>query len=92
MEEKKLTITSPTGLHARSARIIVDELQDFNSDIKLINNDVEADAGSILELMMLAAAPGDTLQARVDGEDEEAAMEALAKLFEKEFGENEQDE
>ncbi len=89
MEKQELTITSPTGLHARSARIIVDELQEFESDIILVNNDVEADAGSILELMMLAAAPGDTLQARVEGSDEEKAMETLVKLFEREFGEHE---
>ncbi len=92
MEKQELKITSPTGLHARSARIIVDELEEFESEIILENNDVEADAGSILELMMLAAAPGDTLHARVEGPDEQAAMEALSDLFEREFGEHENEQ
>ena len=44
-------------------------------------------AKSIMGVMMLAAGLGATLEVEADGEDEQAAMDALEKLFADKFGE-----
>jgi phosphocarrier protein len=48
----------------------------------------EAAGGSILGLMMLGAAKGDTIEVIVAGEDREAVLESLCAMVEDGFGEN----
>ncbi len=88
MKKKKLEVVTPNGLHARSARIIVDLLDEYDASVYLKNNNVKADARSILELMMLAAAPGTVLEAEASGPQAKVALEELEKLFEEGFREN----
>ena len=88
VKKKKLKVNSATGLHARSARIIVDTLEPFEASVFIENDNVRADARSILELMMLAAAPGTELEAQADGPQAEAALEELEDLFNEGFREN----
>jgi phosphocarrier protein HPr len=49
---------------------------------------VEAAGGSILGLMMLGAAKGDTIEIVVSGEGAQDALEKLAALVKDGFGEN----
>jgi phosphocarrier protein len=49
---------------------------------------VIADAKSILSVLTLAAAVGSELEVKVEGEDEEAAADAIERLFLDGFGEN----
>jgi phosphocarrier protein HPr len=49
---------------------------------------VEAAGGSILGLMMLGAAKGDTIEIAVSGEGAEAALEKLVALVRDGFGED----
>ncbi len=49
--------------------------------------DNEAAGGSILGLMMLGAAKGDTIEIIVEGHDAEAVLANLAGLVEDGFGE-----
>ena len=43
---------------------------------------------SIMDLMILAAAPGDSLTIEIAGEDAQEAMKAIEALFESKFGED----
>ncbi|MGB3635823.1 MAG: HPr family phosphocarrier protein [Rubrobacteraceae bacterium] len=81
MVEKEVTIVPEEGLHARPAAEFVKEAKSYNSDIKVIKGDKEANAKSSLSLMSLGAAQGDNLTIRAEGEDAEAAAEALADLI-----------
>jgi phosphocarrier protein len=45
------------------------------------------DAKSILEVLTLAAGPGDVLEIRATGDDAVQAVEALERLFHKRFDE-----
>ena len=81
MVEKEVTIVPEEGLHARPAAEFVKEAKNYNSDIKVIKDGKEANAKSSLSLMGLGAAQGDELTIRAEGEDEEAAAEALADLI-----------
>lgn len=85
--EKKIQVVNKLGLHARPAAMLVQKASKFKSDIKLQKEDIEANAKSILSVMMLAAEVESFVIIKAEGEDEEQAVEAIAKLFEERFGE-----
>ncbi|KPK99871.1 MAG: hypothetical protein AMJ91_06015 [candidate division Zixibacteria bacterium SM23_73_3] len=87
MVEKKIQVVNKLGLHARPAAMLVQKASKFKSDIKLQKEDIEANAKSILSVMMLAAEVESFVIIKAEGEDEEQAVEAIAKLFEERFGE-----
>lgn len=89
MVEASLKIINPLGLHARAAAQLVRLAGQFKSKIKLIrqDNEVEADAKSILSVLTLAAAKGVELLIRVEGEDQDSALDALSGLINNGFGE-----
>ncbi len=89
MVERILLVKAPLGLHARAAAKLVRVASGFHSDVLLrrIDGAASADAKSILSVLMLAASRGTQLQASAEGIDEEAAMNAIDKLFAEGFGE-----
>jgi phosphocarrier protein len=82
MLEKTITITNPSGLHARPAALLVKEASNFKSTIKLVKNGKEVDAKSLLGVMSLAAKQNDQVTVRAEGEDKEAAVNQIAALLE----------
>jgi phosphocarrier protein HPr len=91
MIERTLLITARLGLHARAAAKLVRVANGFKSQVLLqrVDGSATADAKSILSVLMLAAGRGAELRASVEGIDEEAAMNAIDKLFAEAFGEME---
>jgi phosphocarrier protein HPr len=85
--EREIQVTNKLGLHARPAAMLVQMASKFKSEIWLKKEDVEANAKSILSVMMLAAEVGSSVIIRAEGEDEEQALETLAKMFHEKFGE-----
>jgi phosphocarrier protein len=85
--EREIQVSNKLGLHARPAAMLVQTASKFKADIKLKKEDVEANAKSILSVMMLAAEVGSHVIIKADGEDEKQAVEVLARLFEEKFGE-----
>jgi len=82
-------IVNERGLHARaSAKFVNLVTEQFEHlDIKVSKDGVEATGGSILGLMMLGAAKGDTIEIAVQGEGAQGALETLADLVRAGFGE-----
>ena len=91
MVERTLTVRARLGLHARAAAKLVRVASGFDSKVELkrVDSGMSADAKSILSVLMLAASRGTSLQASIDGSDEEAAMAAIDELFAQGFGEME---
>lgn len=87
MIERELLIANKLGLHARATARLVQVLSAFSSNATLVAKGREVNAKSIMGVMLLAAAHGTTVLLRLEGEDEEAAMEAAAALFERKFDE-----
>lgn len=89
MIQRILLVRARLGLHARAAAKVVRLAQSFKSTMELqrVDNSVTADAKSILSVLMLAAGRGTELKATAEGIDEEAAIDALDKLFAQGFGE-----
>ena len=87
--ERKVKICNRLGMHARAAGKFRNLAAQFNSQIKVVKGNIEADAKSILGLMALEASKGSELILRARGEDAEEAVQALAQLIEERFGEEE---
>lgn len=89
MLKANVKICNPLGLHARAAAQLVRLAGTFQSSIKLkrTDNEVVADAKSILSVLTLAAPKGIELEILVEGEDEAEAMRAIEEIFNKGFGE-----
>lgn len=87
MHERELTVTNRLGLHARATARLVQLLSTFRSNATLTAKGREVNAKSIMGVMLLAAGQGTQVRLKVDGEDEDAACDAVAALFERNFDE-----
>lgn len=87
MAERIAQIVNKLGIHARPAAEIVKTAARFRSDITIIRDDLEVNGKSIMGVMMLAAECGSSIVIRAEGEDAEAALDALAALIANGFGE-----
>jgi phosphocarrier protein len=85
---RQATIVNRRGLHARAAAKFVKLAGQFNCSIMVVNRGTEVSGRSIMGLMMLAAAPGCTIELRGHGTDAEAALTALVALIEAKFDED----
>ena len=88
MIERELLIANKLGLHARATARLVQVLSAFSSSATMVAKGREVNAKSIMGVMLLAAGPGTPVVLRVDGEDEAAAADAVADLFERRFDED----
>ena len=89
MPSREVTIVNKLGLHARAAAKLVTTASGFGAEIKLRRGDREVNGKSIMGVMMLAASQGTTIELVAEGDDAEAALDALATLIGDRFGEAE---
>lgn len=89
MPEIQLEITNAVGLHARPAALFVQEASKFESEITVSLDDSEADAKSILDILLLGANKGSVITVKAEGPDAEAALAAFKALHANNFGEKE---
>jgi len=87
--EKEFEIRNKQGLHARPAALFVQTANQFESEIEIVKEDSLVSGKSIMGIMTLAAEAGSKVKVRIVGVDAEAAMAAIGKLFESNFGEAE---
>ena len=87
MIRRELRIRNRLGLHARAAARFVHAASGFRSRVTAGRDGRVMDGKSILGILLLAASQGTTIEVTTEGEDEEAAMAALAALVEGGFGE-----
>jgi phosphocarrier protein len=81
MIRRDVTILNKLGLHARAASHLVKTASGFKSKITVEKAGASANAKSIMGLMLLAAARGQTVTLSADGEDEAAALAAVEELI-----------
>jgi phosphocarrier protein len=87
MQRRELEIINKLGLHARASAKLTQLAAKFDSDVQLLRNGRKVNAKSIMGVMMLAAGKGSKITVEIEGPDEAAAMEAVAKLVGDYFGE-----
>ncbi len=85
--ERRVIICNRLGLHARAAGKLRNMAAHFRSHIEIVNNNMTANAKSVLGLMALEGYKGVELTLRASGEDADDALAAIAQLIEERFGE-----
>ena len=81
MKEFQYVIQDPVGLHARPAGLLVKQAAGFQSKVTIESGGKSADARKLIMLMSLGIKQGLEVTCKVEGEDEDAALEALQKFF-----------
>ena len=89
LREREVKIINARGLHARAAAKVVKLAEQFDAEITISHEEQTVSATSIMDLLLLAAAPGSRVLIQASGPDAEAALEALAALVTNRFGEKE---
>ncbi len=87
MPQRDVEIVNKLGLHARPSAKLTQLASRFASDVHLSKNGRRINAKSIMGVMMLAAAKGSTVTLETEGQDADAALDALAALIASGFGE-----
>lgn len=86
---KSIVVVNQRGLHARASAKFVNAVAELpeGCTVRVAKGENEAAGGSILGLMMLGAAKGDTIDIVVAGDNAEAVMAQLSAMVEDGFGE-----
>ena len=84
-----MQICNKRGLHARASAKFVNAVAAMEGcTVKVTKDGGSALGGSILGLMMLGAANGDTIEICVEGDEAEARLMQLVELVSSKFGED----
>ena len=86
---RELPIVNKRGLHARASAKFVQTVERFDADVRVTRCGETVGGTSIMGLMMLAAAPGTTIEVAASGREAQAVLDALARLIAERFGEDE---
>ena len=84
---RQVAITNQRGLHARASAKFVNLASQIDAKIEVEKDGHRVCGTSIMGLMMLGAAMGDSVVIHVEGDGAEAALEQLVALVEDKFGE-----
>ena len=83
MITKKIKIQIKSGLEARPVAVLVQVASQYDSKIYLVTGDKKINAKSIMGMMSMNFANGSEITIAADGQDEEAAVNALADYLTK---------
>ncbi len=90
MTETTLTIANAVGLHARPAAMFYKKTREFKSKITIQNLSREGGKElpvSPFNLLQMGVLKGHQVRLRAEGEDEQAAIDALTQMVADNFGE-----
>jgi len=86
---QSVTICNKRGLHARASAKFVNAVAAMDGcTVRVAKDGGSALGDSILGLMMLGAAKGDTIEISVVGDEAEARLTELVQLVSNKFGED----
>jgi len=90
MPSEIVEIVNQRGLHARASAKFVNAVARLPDglDVKVAKDGTSANGGSILGLMMLGAAKGDTIEISVEGDSADQILPKLVGLVRDGFGED----
>jgi phosphocarrier protein len=84
---RQVEITNKRGLHARASAKFVNLASELGTPIEVEKDGNRVCGTSIMGLMMLGAAMGDSIVIHVEGDNAEKALQKLVALVEERFGE-----
>lgn len=87
MVTQKVKIINPTGLHLRPAGAFCTEAMKYESSIKFLIGNSEANAKSILSILGACVKEGNEIELVCEGEDEEEALAGMVEIIQSGLGE-----
>jgi phosphocarrier protein HPr len=81
--ERTVEIVNPHGIHARPASEFVKAASRFKAEISVGKDGIWVNGKSIMGVMTLAAERGSAVTVRAEGDDAEAAVDALIPVLER---------
>ena len=84
---REVQITNQRGLHARASAKFVTLAAELDCPIEVEKDGNKVTGTSIMGLMMLGAAKGDSIVIHCSGNDADGALQRLVDLVEAKFGE-----
>ncbi|QFS84217.1 Phosphocarrier protein NPr [Roseivivax sp. THAF40] len=84
---RELQIVNEKGLHARASAKFVEVVEDFDAEAEVFRDGMQASGDSIMGLLMLAAAKGNSIEVETRGRDALPLADAIEKLVADRFGE-----
>ncbi len=87
--KQTVEIKNKMGMHARPAMKLFELVQSFDAEVLLRNESgTEAEASSVIALLMLDSAKGGNIEIEASGPEENQALAAVIELFEAGFDED----
>lgn len=88
--KRSIDVVNVRGLHARASRKLAELALSYDDTIIIVRREEEeADARSLMDLMMLGAGVGTSVEVEAEGPEAEAALNAVEALFAAKFHEGE---
>jgi phosphocarrier protein HPr len=84
---RTVTLTNPTGLHARPAKLFAQAVAESGHKVRLTKGDNTVNARSVLSVLTLDCHQGDQVTIEVEGDDAEAVLASLVGLVDSGLGE-----
>ena len=81
MYNREVVVRCESGLHNRQATYFVQKANEFNCNIWIESGNRKMNAKSLLGIMSLGIVTGLTINLFADGQDAEAALDALEQLL-----------
>ena len=83
-----LAVSNPSGIHARPAAVLANRAKQFAADIRVRRGSDEASARSVVGIMGLEIACGDSIELVATGSDADEAVRVLSQLVREGLGES----
>ena len=80
-QSETIVINNPQGLHMRPAYLFAETAAKFDSDIKVLKDDLSIDGKSVISILTLGATEGTEVVVEADGPDADEAVQALSDLL-----------
>ena len=88
IKSEPIVITNPSGLHARPAAVLASHAKAFSADVRIWRGETSANTRSIVGIMGMEIAKGDTVRLVGTGQDAAQAVESLSRLIRGGLGES----
>ena len=85
MKEIRYKVTNPLGVHARCASLFAQNAVEWKSAVTMTAKDKTVNGKQVLNILDLSVLSGDEVCIRVEGVDEEEAIQNLSSLLPKLF-------
>ena len=86
MYSKTVTLVNPQGFHMRPASLFVAEVGKFSAPVKVVAKGNEIPGNSLMAIMAAGIKCGDEIEIKAEGDDEQAAVEAIVAFVESGMG------